>query len=79
MVKQTSNKIAHEIDKLNENESLAVLDYISSLLTTRLPKSKENPINDELIVTLSDAPENKRARQVIEWERIRRKSPSRAA
>ena len=79
MVKQTSNKIAREIDKLNENESVAVLDYISDLLSTRLPKSKENSTNDELIVSLSDELENKRARQVIEWERIRRKSPSRAA
>lgn len=74
MVKQTENKITREIDKLNENESLAVLDYISDLLSSRLPKSKENSINDDLIVSLSDAPENKRARQVFEWERVRRKT-----
>jgi hypothetical protein len=79
MVKQTENKITREIDKLNENESLAVLDYISGILSARASKSKENPLNDDLIVSLSDARENKRARQVVEWERIRRKSPYRAA
>jgi hypothetical protein len=79
MVKQTENKIAREINKLNETESLAVLDYISDILSTKLPKSKENPLNDELIISLSDAMENKRARQVIEWERVRRRNLHRAA
>ena len=74
MVKQTGKNIAREIDKLNENESLAVLDYISDILSTRPLKSKESPINDELIVSLSDAAENRRARQVIEWERVRRRN-----
>jgi hypothetical protein len=79
MVKQTENKIAREINKLNENESLAVLDYISDLLSTRNPKLKDNLTNDDIIVSLSDAVENKRARQVFEWERVRRKNMHRAA
>ena len=79
MVKQSNPKIIREIDKLNEKESLAVLDYISDLLSTRLPKSKENFTNDDIIVSLSDAVENKRARQVFEWERVRRKYLHRAA
>jgi len=32
-------------------------------------QTRENPLNDELIVSLADAYENKRARQVNEWER----------
>jgi hypothetical protein len=79
MVKRTDKNVAREIDKLNEHEALAVLDYISELLSTRLPKPKENPLNDELILTLSDAYENKRARQVYEWERVRRQNVQRAA
>ena len=79
MVKQSNPKIIREIDKLNEKESLAVLDYISDLLSTRLPKSKENFTNDDIIVSLCDAVENKRARQVFEWERVRRKNLHRAA
>ena len=79
MVKQTENKITREISKLNETESLAVLDYISNLLSSKNSKSKENSSNDDLIVSLSEAKENKRARQVIEWEKTRRKTPYRAA
>lgn len=80
MVKTNNRNVAGEIDKLNENETLAVLDYISELLSARLPKSKDNnPINDELIVSLQDAYENKRARQVFEWETARRQNTKRAA
>ena len=32
------------------------------------PRSTEK--NDDLILTLSDAYENRRARQVVEWERL---------
>ncbi|MGI9054630.1 MAG: hypothetical protein ACR2F2_02375 [Pyrinomonadaceae bacterium] len=79
MVKQNNTNVAAEINKLNENESLAVLDYISTLLTKRISKSKDNQSNDDLIVSLSDAYENKRARQVLEWERVRRQNVQRAA
>lgn len=80
MVKNKDKNVANEIKKLNENETLAVLDYISEILTTRTatPKSKENS-NDDLIVSLSDAYENKRARQVFEWEKTRRQNVQRAA
>ena len=79
MVSQENTNVASEISKLNENESLAVLDYISTLLTKRSSKSKNNQSNDDLIVSLSDAHENKRARQVFEWERVRRQNAQRAA
>ena len=79
MVNRKNRNVASEIDKLNENETLEVLDYISELLSTRRPKSKEIQPNDDLIVSLSDAYENKRARQVFEWERVRRQNVQRAA
>ena len=79
MVNQENTNVASEISKLNENESLAVLDYISTLLTKRRSKSKNNQSNDDLIVSLSDAYENKRARQVFEWERVRRQNAHRGA
>lgn len=81
MVKRENNNVVNELEKLNENETLAVLDYISELLSARLPipKPKEKPINDDLIISLSDAYENKRARQVFEWERVRRKDVQKAA
>ena len=76
---QTKYNIASEIDKLNENETLAVASYISQLLSTRISKQRENSANDDLIVSLSDAYENKRARQVFEWEKVRRQNVQRAA
>ena len=78
MVNQTNNKIVREIDKLNEHESLAVVNYISQLLSNRISKSKEPKSGDDLIVSLSDAYENRRARQVIEWEKVRRQNAQRS-
>lgn len=72
MVKQTGTNVAGEINKLNEHETSEVLDYISEILSARHPKSKDNSTNDDLIVSLQDAYENKRARQVFEWENVRR-------
>ena len=79
MFKQTNENIADKIDKLNEKETLAVANYVSQILSSRSPKQKDNLINDDLIVSLSDAYENKRARQVFEWERTRRQNVQRAA
>jgi HD superfamily phosphohydrolase YqeK len=74
MVKRTANQtIASEIDKLNEKETAAVVNYISQLLSARLQKQSEQT-NDDLIVFLSDKRENRRARQVVEWERVRRQN-----
>ena len=76
MVKQTNSKIVREIDKLNENETLAVLDYISELLSNRqLPiPASETQFSDDLIATLSENRENRCARQVVEWEKVRRRN-----
>ena len=80
MVNQTNNKIAREINKLNENETLAVIEYISQLLSTRnVPIQTENQNNDDLIASLSQKRENQRAQQVLEWERTRRRNVPRAA
>ena len=78
MVKRKDENIANEINKLNETETKAVVNYISEILSTRLPKPKENNFSDDLIVSLSDAYENKRARQVFEWERVRRQNVQRS-
>ena len=74
MVKRTNTNAASEIDKSNENETLAVREDFSQHLSTRTSKSKDNSLNDDLIVSLSDAYENKRARQVVEWENLGRQN-----
>lgn len=79
MVEQTNKNIASQIDKLNETETLAVVGYISQILSKRISKTNENYTNDDLIVSLANAYENQRARQVFEWERIRRQNAQRNA
>jgi hypothetical protein len=79
MVKRTNSIIKSEIDKLNENETIAVVNYISQLLLSRNYKQSDSQLNDDLIVSLSERPENRRARQVFEWEKIRRQNAQRAA
>ncbi len=80
MVKRINKNIAVAIDKLNETETSAVLDNISQVFSTHKTNSKDNlNSNDDLIVSLSDAYENKRARQVFEWEKARRQNVQRAA
>jgi len=80
MVRQTNSKIVREIDKLNENETLAVLDYISELLSNRQfpilssSSNSETQFNDDLIAALSEQRENRCARQVVEWEKARRRN-----
>lgn len=79
MVKRTSPNIKSEIEKLNEKETLAVVKYISQILSNRHPKPSDSTANDDLIVSLSERRENCRARQVFEWEKTRRQSAHRHA
>lgn len=74
MVKKTNKNIADEINKTKETESLSANKYIPQFISSSVSNPKELNINDDLIVSLSDAYENKRARQVFEWERLRRKN-----
>jgi len=79
MNNQTSKNIASEINKLEPGETQAVAQYIAQLLSKRVSRQKDSFTGDDLIVSLSDAYENKRARQVIEWEKTRRQNVYRAA
>ncbi len=79
MQSQTNNHIARELGKLEPHETQAVVQYISQLLTKRIANQKDAPQGDDLIGSLADAYENKRARAVIEWEKTRRQNLYRAA
>lgn len=76
MVNQTNINVARNNENSNEQEN-AFPSFASKRLSSRKSRSKENPLNDDLILSLSDAYENKRARQVTEWER--RQNVQRAA
>jgi hypothetical protein len=78
MVNRMNTNVTRETDKLNDNDTLAVLSYFSELVSSRPAHSTDNSISDELIRSLSDSYENMRARQVTEWERLRRQTVQRS-
>ena len=63
MVKRIERDVAP--DKLNVHDAAAVINHARSSARSQ---QKETYINDELIVSLADSYENKRAQQVTEWE-----------
>jgi hypothetical protein len=72
MVKRIDKQVDNEVDKLNEKDAKAILTHARNSLTSGKTRSNESNYSDELIVSLADAYENKRARQVNEWEKGQR-------
>lgn len=66
MVKRIDTHRAPELDRVNAQDTSAV---INRTLSSDRSRSKDNRLNDDLIVSLADAYENRRARQVTEWEK----------
>lgn len=71
--------LAWKLEALSESEVGEVLDYISAMESKRRQKTAPSVGEDELLTTLADARENRRARQAFEWESVRRKAEKRAA
>ena len=76
--------LARKLESLNETEVCEVLDYISSMESSRPAKpvvsvNAPSAGEDEVLTALADARENRRARQAFEWEVVRRKAEKRAA
>lgn len=76
MAKKLTNhqRLALKLDTLNETEAEEVLDYISIMESMRRSKFSSSIWEDEVISALSERRENKRARQVYEWENARRRA-----
>ncbi len=76
MAKRLTNRqrLALKIDSLNETDLDEVLDYISIMETMRYAKVSNMIWEDDIVNALVDKPENKRARQVYEWENVRRRA-----
>lgn len=71
--------LKHKADSLSETEIAEVLDYINIMESLRDQASKPDLFDDELMNLLADALENRRARVVTEWDRIRRRADTRAS
>ncbi|HSF22977.1 MAG TPA: hypothetical protein VLE20_02035 [Blastocatellia bacterium] len=76
MGERNSNRQALKVkaDTLTENEIAEVLDYISIMESLREQATKPDLFDDELMTLLVDALENRRARVVTEWDRIRKRA-----
>ncbi|HEY0763036.1 MAG TPA: hypothetical protein VGD61_11765 [Pyrinomonadaceae bacterium] len=71
--------LALKLEALTEAEVGEVLDYVSTLESKKRARTMSSSLEDELLTSLSDAQENRRARQAYEWEVVRRKAEKRAA
>ena len=71
--------LASKVEALSETEVGEVLDYISTIESSRRAKVTSGTPDDEVVMDLADARENRRARQAFEWEAVRRKAEKRAA
>ena len=83
MSKRLTNreKLLSKLNSLSENEIGEILKYAIALerptervgygdgVAEAIPQTTD----DELLIILSAAPENRRARQVFEWESVRRR------
>ncbi len=75
MAKRLTNQqqITHKVETLSDIEAAQVLEYIDTIESKRKPQITGN-IEDDLIDYLANVPENLCARQVIEWDKVRRRS-----
>jgi hypothetical protein len=69
-------RLAQKLEALTDSEIAEVLDYIA--LIEPVSKSTAPVVrDDELVAMLSDARENRRARQAFAWEALRRRAERR--
>ncbi|CAN5603445.1 hypothetical protein BH10ACI3_BH10ACI3_26160 [soil metagenome] len=67
MADLTNNRTNLNPNKFNRQTAVAI-NYTSRSISSQ---PKDEPRFDDLIVSLANAHENRRARQVNEWERMR--------
>ncbi len=72
-------KLLFKLDHLSDNDLHEVLDYVTIMEAMKRERAHPEVIEDELLDLLSSARENKRARQVFEWDAVRRKADAGAS
>ncbi len=79
MNKRSTNreKLLTKLNHLSDTEIGELLNYLSHLEKGR--HGSFEPAEDELLLVLSSARENRRARQVFEWESARRRAEAKAS
>lgn len=72
-------QLALKLETLTDSEIVEVLDYVALIEPTRRAHGIPPAWDDELVASLSEAPENRRARQAFAWEAVRRRAERRTA
>ncbi len=87
-------RLLFKLDRLTETEINEVLDYVTLLESNHIdighnelgngqtplfPESAPSAADEDVVSVLGSAYENRRARQVVEWEAIRRRADSQAS
>jgi hypothetical protein len=72
-------RLLSKLNHLSDHEVEEVLDFVSSMETKKHELVQRDGADDDLLKTLSSARENRRARQVFEWESARRRAEARAS
>ena len=70
MVNRINRNVGRESDTLIKSDAPAARGYKANTLASRNTNSKYNPALDDVISLLANAHENRRARQVSDWERM---------
>jgi hypothetical protein len=70
-------ELALKLERLSDSDIVEVLQYVALLEPSQKPVIAA-AWDDELVATLSEAQENRRARQAFAWESLRRRAERRA-
>jgi len=70
-------QLALRLEQLTDAEIAEVLDYVGLIEQSHKSAVNHSAWDDELVAILSDAPENRRARQAFAWEAVRRRAERR--
>jgi hypothetical protein len=72
-------RLSFQLDHLNETEIQEVLEYVSIMENMKRETAQPEAFEDDLLALLSASLESRRARQVYEWDAIRKRADARAA
>ncbi len=77
MVNRLTIPVNSDIERRNSQDAFTAPPYPHDRRSARKSQNNNNIPIDDLIVSLANADENRRARQATEWERMRRQNFSR--
>jgi hypothetical protein len=72
-------RLLSKLKHLSDSEIEEVLEFIFLVETKGRERAQREVADDDLLMILSSARENRRARQVFEWESARRRAEARAS